>query len=66
MSIMLIVFVCVFFVDDVMIASSGFNEHLARKGIVLEVLERAKLVLDISKTSVFQKQFAFCGRTIDH
>ena len=61
-----LVSVCVFFVDDIMIASTGFNEHLAHWGIVLEALERAHLVLNMAKTSVFQKLVTFCGRSIDH
>jgi hypothetical protein len=57
--------VCVFFVDDVMIASKTFDAHLVHWGIVLEALERAKLVLNMAKTDMFKASVTFCGRSID-
>jgi hypothetical protein len=45
--------ICVFFVDDVLIASTTFDSHLVHWGIILDAVERANLVLSLPKTHMF-------------
>ena len=52
------------YLDDLLVFSSTFEEHLQRLGLVLEILEEANLKLKPSKCKLFQRSVSFLGHTI--
>jgi len=55
---------CLVYLDDIVIYSSSFEEHLVRLELVFERLRYARLKLKPSKCSLFQRKVAFLGHTI--
>jgi len=56
--------VCLVYLDDVIIMSENFDEHLRRLKIVFERLHAANLKLKASKCKLFQREVVFLGHLV--
>jgi hypothetical protein len=56
--------ICVFFVDDILVASSSATAHLTHWHFILTALKHAKLVLSPTKTDMLCLSVKFCGRIL--
>ena len=56
--------ICVFFVDDILVASMTTAAHLAHWHFILTALKRANLVLSPTKTEILRSSVTFCGRLL--
>lgn len=52
------------YVDDLLVLSSSFEEHLQHLDEVFQRLSRAKLVLEISKRKIAKTSLEFLGHVI--
>jgi len=55
---------CLVFVDDIVVFSNSFDEHVRRLGLVLDRLRTAGLKLRPSKCKFFQRRVVFLGHVI--
>ena len=55
---------CLLFIDDIIVYSKTFDEHIENLDKVFERLREAKLKLSPQKCVLFQKQVSFLGHTI--
>ena len=55
---------CLVFVDDILVFSSTFDEHVERLGRVFDRLSAAGLKLKPSKCQLFQKRVSFLGHVV--
>ena len=53
--------VCLVYLDDILVFSETFDEHLDRLATVFDWLDRYSLKLKPSKCSVFQRKVSFLG-----
>jgi hypothetical protein len=56
--------VCLTYLDDVIVFSKNFDEHLERLAAVLSCLAKANLKLKASKCQLFQQEVRFLGHVI--
>lgn len=56
--------VCLAFLDDIVVFSRTFEQHLERLGLVFERLKRAKVKLKPSKCKLFQATVKFLGHVV--
>jgi len=56
--------VCLVYLDDILIFSKTFDEHLERLATVFDRLDRYALKLKPSKCSLFQRKVSFLGHVI--
>jgi Reverse transcriptase (RNA-dependent DNA polymerase) len=56
--------ICLVYLDDIILFSSTFEEHLYRLELVFERLRNAKLKLKPSKCSFMQRQVPFLGHIV--
>jgi len=56
--------VCLVYLDDMLIFSKTFDEHLDRLATVFERLDRYALKLKASKCSLFQRKVSFLGHVV--
>ena len=55
---------CLVYLDDVIVFSTSFQEHLERLTIILEKIREANLKLKPVKCSLFQKEVEFLGHVV--
>ena len=53
--------ICIIYIDDCIIFSSNFKEHIERLKLVLERFKQANLKLKPAKCSIFQTEVTFLG-----
>ena len=56
--------ICLVYLEDVIIMSETFNEHLERLTVVFERLRTANLKLKASKCKLFQREVVFLGHLV--
>ena len=56
--------VCLVYLDDILIFSKTFDEHLERLATVFDRLDRCSLKLKPSKCSLFQRKVSFLGHVV--
>ena len=56
--------ICLVYLDDVIIMSETFDEHLERLKVVFERLRTANLKLKASKCKLFQREVVFLGHLV--
>ena len=55
---------CLAYVDDVLVMSSTFEEHVQRLHEIFDTLEKANLTLKLAKCSFFQKSVKYLGHIL--
>ena len=56
--------VCLVYLDDILVFSKTFDEHLVRLATVFNRLDRYGLKLKPSKCSLFQRKVSFLGHVV--
>jgi len=56
--------VCLAYLDDLIVFSTTFGEHLERLQLVLNLLKKVKFKLKLNKCSLFQERVKFLGSVI--
>ena len=57
--------ICLIYLDDILVYSSTFDEHIDRLGEVLSCLIKAGLKLKPSKCKLFQRYIKFSGHVVN-